>query len=482
PYRWQRPRALPPCYRYGTRANPGRFTGGTGVCPQPAESEKELHDEDCLQVNVWIPIGDAPKDGWPVLFYIHGGFLQWGSPNGLSPSLFLSSTSIRCIIVAPGYRLNALGFLATPTLASPDSPSPGNYGFWDQRLALQWTHQNISLFGGNASNVTVAGYSAGSHSTFYQLAYDLYLPDPKKRVIKRVMMLSNGPGLQPKTLDEHRTQFLQLTKELGISETVPEDQKLEKLRKLPAETIVDAAGRIRIHEFRAVSDGEFVRKDLFRDINNGTFAAKVKQAGVKMIIGECRDEHFAYAIWRPPSNTREGVYERLRADYPEEACKRLMNLYSPKGGLPNGVESWTDLFGRIYADVQIYCLERGFVDKLVKAGCIPGVDVLRYRMEWRIKNCWAPPEWGVTHATDMAIWFCGNGDVLEKGEGDVIIKWLHPVKTFLEGGDIDWGTSDIQDVRRLNNGGQVDLWRDDRWEEGLETWDLLTKEKPMANL
>jgi carboxylesterase type B len=68
--RWKRPRALEPCYRYGTRADPGAFDDGrTGVCPQIGGDVK-LADENCLQCNIWVPVGDRPADGWPVYFYI----------------------------------------------------------------------------------------------------------------------------------------------------------------------------------------------------------------------------------------------------------------------------------------------------------------------------------------------------------------------------------------------------------------------------
>jgi len=66
PFRWQKPRPLPACYRYGTRANPGRFNGCCGVCPQPkfkGPIDSSLFDEDCLQVNIWIPYGEPPKGG-----------------------------------------------------------------------------------------------------------------------------------------------------------------------------------------------------------------------------------------------------------------------------------------------------------------------------------------------------------------------------------------------------------------------------------
>jgi hypothetical protein len=68
PFRFQKPRSLPTCYRYGTRVNPARFTGSCGLCPQPAprgtngENDSEW-DEDCLQSNVWVPVGDPPVGG-----------------------------------------------------------------------------------------------------------------------------------------------------------------------------------------------------------------------------------------------------------------------------------------------------------------------------------------------------------------------------------------------------------------------------------
>lgn len=68
PFRFQKPRPLPTCYRYGTRVNPARFTGCCGVCPQPGAGETlddsvSGWDEDCLQSNVWIPVGKPPAEG-----------------------------------------------------------------------------------------------------------------------------------------------------------------------------------------------------------------------------------------------------------------------------------------------------------------------------------------------------------------------------------------------------------------------------------
>lgn len=88
--------------------------------------------------------------------------MQWGSvndrPEAMAP--LMSETGFEAIIVAPAYRLNLLGFMASKELqdeAVKVGEVAGNLGFWDQRMALEWTAKNIGHFGGNASNITVGG-------------------------------------------------------------------------------------------------------------------------------------------------------------------------------------------------------------------------------------------------------------------------------------------------------------------------------------
>jgi len=88
-----------------------------------------------------------------------------GSPNDLNPCRLLSETNFKCVIVAPVYRLAVLGFLSSKEFiqdAVARGEHFGNHGFWDQRMALEWTHNYAHYFGGDESNITVMGYSAGS--------------------------------------------------------------------------------------------------------------------------------------------------------------------------------------------------------------------------------------------------------------------------------------------------------------------------------
>lgn len=95
---------------------------------------------------------------------IDGGWLQFGSPNGFNAGALLGEADFNAVVVMPAYRVNLFGFLYSTELAEDAASvgeTVGNHGFWDQRLALEWTKENIQLFGGNPDNITISGYSAG---------------------------------------------------------------------------------------------------------------------------------------------------------------------------------------------------------------------------------------------------------------------------------------------------------------------------------
>lgn len=441
-------------------------------------------------MNIWIPAGTAPRGGWPVFIYIHGGWLQWGTPNH-APTALVSMLSddkstFRAVVVQPAYRLNAFGFIVSKELeaeAGRNGETVGNLGFWDQRMALEWTKRNIHLFSGNSSNITVSGYSAGSHSTFQQLAYDL-LQSKDEPIIKRAIMWSNSPGFQPKTMPAKQEQFDELLARLGIPARLSAEEKLKRLRAVPAKQLVEVQNKMTHSEFRAYTDGTFIAPDMISKLNSGEFGRRMKARGIKLINGECRDEHFIYQQWRTPSQSYGAVLIRLCSDYPEPAVRRLLRLYCGfERRLPAWCTDWQDFFGKVYANLQVHCLERGFMRCLEKGGMEFGKDVLRYRIDWRAGCADAafPKEWKVTHGTDMAMWYFGQGmaDGLTEAEKQAV-KPLHDAfASFVKGDDVEWGTRNVKEMKRLRGDGKTDIWLDEHWEEGFEVWDLVNPSQPM---
>lgn len=142
--------------------------------------------EDCLTLNIWAP---ASQGGslLPVLFWIHGGGFIEGSGKLYNGS---NLAKLGIVVVTINYRLGALGWLTSEEIARENPDAPGNgavHGLLDQVTALRWVRQNIAAFGGDKSQITMAGESAGSLST----CVHLHLP-VSKGLFRRAIMESGS--------------------------------------------------------------------------------------------------------------------------------------------------------------------------------------------------------------------------------------------------------------------------------------------------
>jgi len=140
----------------------GRAAAAPGAAPQaPATPREPARAEDCLYLNVWTS-ATSPNDKRPVMVWIYGGGFTGGS-GGLAWYDGENLASKGPVIVTLNYRLGSLGFFAHPALAKESGHNAsGNYGMMDAIAALQWVKKNISAFGGDPNNVTIAGESAGA--------------------------------------------------------------------------------------------------------------------------------------------------------------------------------------------------------------------------------------------------------------------------------------------------------------------------------
>ena len=67
--------------------------------------------------------------------------------------------TIICIILTPIYWFRHAGFLTTE-----DEHAQGNWGLWDQQLALEFIRENIKVFHGDPTKITLMGDGAGAAS------------------------------------------------------------------------------------------------------------------------------------------------------------------------------------------------------------------------------------------------------------------------------------------------------------------------------
>ena len=123
--------------------------------------------EDCLYLNVWTPLNalEPSSRKIPVMVWIHGGSNVSGNADFYDPSELVRTQDV--IVVSINYRLGPFGWFRHPDINSNSlnaEDQSGNYGNLDTIQALEWVQKNIGYFGGDSSNVTIFGESAGGYN------------------------------------------------------------------------------------------------------------------------------------------------------------------------------------------------------------------------------------------------------------------------------------------------------------------------------
>src|ERR1700730_2555037 len=121
----------------------------------------EASKEDCLFLNVWTPEWPSTARKLVMVWIPGGGNFAGGNTGVFDDGERLARHDV--VLVSLNYRLGSFGFFSHPALTreSPHHAS-GNQGILDQIAALKWVRDNIARFGGDSSNVTIFGESAGS--------------------------------------------------------------------------------------------------------------------------------------------------------------------------------------------------------------------------------------------------------------------------------------------------------------------------------
>ena len=83
--------------------------------------------EDCLTLNVYVPAENSGSK--TVMVWIHGGGFFCGASNPYIADTLAAYGDV--IVVTINYRVSIWGFLSTG-----DTHASGNYGLWDQHLAI----------------------------------------------------------------------------------------------------------------------------------------------------------------------------------------------------------------------------------------------------------------------------------------------------------------------------------------------------------
>ncbi|KAH7910466.1 Alpha/Beta hydrolase protein [Hygrophoropsis aurantiaca] len=474
PVRFEDPVPLPPTYRYEDKAfiydtkhafQPSNDGQGAAT-PHVDRVGRGEPSEDPLFVNIVCPSTFTPNAKLPVKAYIHGGFLQFGSPHGLSNQAQYIAEARNEVWVTIGYRLSVFGFLAC------DEPKvTGNFGFKDQWLALQWVQENIASFGGDPTNVQLSGLSAGAHSVHQILHHISRLPPGQNSPIRSAQLQSNALLTIPKTPTELRSQFIALCKSLNLDPSSPDIlATLRDRTKVPASAFMhvietDAVG-IENGTYRGCLDGSWLATtpDPMTWQRTGDLARNLLAKGLKSIaIGDLKEEWYLYAIAHPIYGPKD-IFPNILRYYPEPIVERLVLMYDKYKTIPDSASAEVSarLIGEILSDGQVHLPVRMFMRDFQNAG----FPVFRYEIRWTPEQI-RPHGW-VTHGTDRVFWALRKPVMSEKDIATAI-AWLDAIDK--EYATLEKEGKAMQPITKALtlSDDQTISWKDDK------RWDSLIK-------
>jgi para-nitrobenzyl esterase len=221
-------------------------------CPQPVSAGRANGGgvsgptaEDCLYLNVWAPAGAKNA---PVMLWLYGGAGYLGGAHlaGYHGTTFAKRG---VMLVTMNYRLGALGNFAHPALtkAAGAKDPLGSYALMDAVAGLQWIKQNAAVFGGDPSNVTLFGQSAGGAMV------SSLLSTPSAKGLFHKAIIHSGASLGDLVpLEKAEAQGATMATALGLNGAAA---TIAELRGVPAQATVD---HMQVRQgVRAVLDGRF---------------------------------------------------------------------------------------------------------------------------------------------------------------------------------------------------------------------------------
>ncbi len=332
PLRW-RPPILPSKWN-GVR-DAGNFgaacvqTNTYGVMATPSASE------DCLYLNVFAP-SRHPNRLKPVMVWIHGGGLINGRTNDYDMRKLVKDGDVVGVSITS--RMNVFGYMAHPNL-DREGHSFSNYGTLDQQAALRWVQQNIKKFGGDPSNVTVFGESAGGLAILFNLV------SPSAEGLFHKAILQSGVSAPAQmSLDAAEKIGVEFATALGC-----EEQSTACMRSKSVDEIIAKAGRFLNGAIRAV-DGEVLPGQVQALMAQGKFHK------VPILIGNNADEWTWFTGLSELSTgtpTSSADYMRLLTATFGDKAEKVANEYPAKGA-----NSPSEAFSSAMTSWFFYCPAR----------------------------------------------------------------------------------------------------------------------------
>lgn len=286
-------------------------------------------EEDCLYLNIWTP---NVAGNFPVMVFIHGGGNQQGSTSQISAGTEIYngknlSEHGEVVVVTIQYRLGSLGYLVHPGLEGENTLGiSGNYGVMDQVFALEWVQKNIKNFGGDQSNITIFGESAGGVNVG-----NLIISDKAKGLFHKAIIQSAVPVIN--AYNVARYEGIDFVNSFAVSGS--DEEKIEQMRQIHADSLTilnknPLEGGVAQMVWQPVLDMNILKSFPVNAFESGEFNH------VPLIIGSNADE---MSLSVPQVVSPAEFTAVVNSTIPAQFRESIFNLYPPGSTTEQAKES-----------------------------------------------------------------------------------------------------------------------------------------------
>ncbi|XP_077983791.1 uncharacterized protein LOC144438580 [Glandiceps talaboti] len=326
--------------------------------------------EDCLMLNIYVPETATDDNKFAVIVWIHGGGFTSGQGmlyNGTPMTVYGD-----VIVVTINYRLGILAMMSTG-----DEHAKGNYGMFDQQLALRWVKENIGHFNGDTDRITIAGESAGGSSVLYHVL------SPSSDGLFQRAIIQSAVFDYPIELSKTTEKTFKIASYLNCSENTddasprPNSEKvLECLRAVPVDTLLQTFNAV----FQPSITGYQFELTLDRDFFPGSISSMITHSNMDkydIMMGTVAQEGLVFSpIFQDTITTGisrehfDDIAKKLSITYPSnrnDIAKAIVYQYTNWGIEDDDIVRMMQIFNVLgdtmfYAPAVNFAKRRAFKD------------------------------------------------------------------------------------------------------------------------
>jgi carboxylesterase type B len=275
------------------------------------------------------------------------------------------------VLVQINYRLGAFGTAVSPELTAElnggsKTHPVGNYALIDQRNALEWANQHIQDFGGDPSNITVFGVSAGSASIHTHL-----MAGESHQLFDRAIMMSGAaPAIGPLPLAFYESEWEALCQNASV-DTQSAASALAELRRLSPRDLIRHYSK---NATAPVADGKLI-PDGWR------FEDEVPRGRCqKIIMGDTNVEGLIFDGMLQRHVTQQYFHERAQAGLSPALRAEVYDAFGFTSE-PQAPEDFRRAFRLLIGNVNFNFPNVGIAEQACTPGSVWKDDLYLYHFE-----------------------------------------------------------------------------------------------------